>query len=355
MAVEESLHTQMNNLIDSAQWERAKNVVYELLAHQPESSWLHCNMGLVLHNLQDYKNAEIHLKTAIAHDPGYADAYNHLSYVYIGMGRIGTADDCNKTALSLAPNDPDNIVAALNLALAYDNIPLAEHHLKCLEREIPDSALLTSQRNALLSHPKNKNKLDAYKQIEAQKKTLSQDPEYSSAHEEIATLHLKHTKNYSEAEKHIKQALTLEPDDKDYHRVYAKIIRKKNLLIRFLSWPLALFEKHDNEDKQALLIIITMLGVAFLGTSLPPTLLPYLKFAVLALICSFIFLYPIVKLYEYLTLTELYHEMNKVHLFKGPFSKIHRLSYVARFTIFAIITFIFWAIITLTIIQYFPL
>ena len=342
---EESLQTQMQNLMASKQWERAKDVIYEMLARQPESSWLHCNMGSVLYHLEEFQGAEIHLKTAIAHDPGYSDAYNYLAWVYMGMGRMGTADDCNKTALSLDPNDPQNLILAIHLALAYDDIPQAERHLRNLEREIPEGAILTSQRTAILSHPKNKNKIDVHKQIEAHKESLSQDPEYTLAHAQIAELHLKYTKKYTVAEEHIKKALVLEPDSRDYHLLYAKILRKRNPIIRVLGWPLSLFEKAESDDKEYYYIIGAMLLIAILGSTLPPHLQPVLKIAILVIIGSLVLLYPILKLYEYLTLTELYHEMKKVHLFKGPFRKIHRLSYLTRFTIFAVITLAFWATI----------
>jgi len=320
MAVEESLQTQMSNLMDSEQWERARDVIYELLANQPESSWLHCNMGSVLYRLDDYYDAEIHLKTAIAHDPGYSDAYNYLGYVYLSLGRMGTADDCNKTALSLDPNEPANLILAITLALAYDDLPLAEHHLRNLEQEIPEGAVLISQRTAVLSHPKNKNKLDVNKQIEAHNQTLAKDPEYSLAHYNIAKLHLRYTKNYTDAETHIKRALVIEPYDKDYQTLYAKILRRSNVMIRILNWPLTIFESKGNEDSQTTLIVGAMIIVAILGATLPANLQPALKITVLAIISSYLFLYPIIKLYEYLTLTELYHAMNKLSLLGAIFS-----------------------------------
>jgi len=339
-----TLQTQMSELIASGQWEKARDVVYKMLVRQPESSWLHCNMGSILYNLWDCENAEIHLKTAIAQDPNYSDAYNYLAYVYMRMGRMGTADDCNKTALALDPTDSSNLELAIHLALFYDNLPQAEHHLRTLEREIPEGAILTSQRTAVLSHPKSKNKLDAAKQIEAQEKALTQDPEHTAAHAELAALYLKHTKDYSKAEKHIKHALQNEPANKNYHQLYTNIIRKRNPLMRILSWPFGLFGGHGKEDSQYIILIIGMLAIALLGTSLPPHLHPFLQAFVIVMAVLFIVIYPMVKLYEYLTLTEYFHETNQVYLFKGPLRKIHQLPYFTRFSIFALALLSIWAV-----------
>ncbi len=345
MADDESLQTKMSKLMADGQWEEARDVVYRLLSMQPESSWIHCNMGSILYNLWDCKNAEIHLKMAIAQDPNYSDAYNYLAHVYMRMGRMGTADDCNKTALTLEPNDQSNLELAIHLALFYDDLPQAEHHLRSLERVIPEGAVLTSQRTAVLSHPKSKNKLDAAKQIEAQEKALTQDPDHTDAHAELAMLHLKHTKDYKRAEKHITLALTKEPANKKYHLLYTDIIRKKNPLMRILSWPFGLFGSEDREDNHYIIIIFVMLVIALIGSTLPPHLMPVLAVFVSLLVGLFLILYPIIKLYEYLTITDYFHKTNQVHLFKGPLRKIHRLSYSSRVSIFSLLLLSIWAIL----------
>ncbi len=349
MPAEESLHTQFQNLISSEQWDRARDVLYELLAMQPESTWLHQQMGSVLHELKNLKDAEIHLKTAIAHDPSYAEAFTELASVYLSMGRLGTADDTVKVALSLDPYDPHSWMLSFQIALAYDDIPQAKHCYSQLERIIPESAALTDLRTKLLSHPKNKDKIDYEAQLLAHEKTLAQDPEYDMAHYSLAELHLKHTKKYDLAEKHIRTALQKDPGDTDYQKILMRVVRKKNLWLRLLSSPAELFtsiEEKDKEDFVGIIVIVVFLAAVALLSNNNPYLL---RFLIFGLITFFMCSYTISKLYEYMTLTEVYHEMGKVARFKGPFRKIHRLPYQYRFVIFVILTLISWVVLALAI------
>ncbi len=348
MSVEESLHTQMQNLIESSQWERARDVIYEMLSNQPDSSWLHCKMGSVMYELDEFSHAESHLKKAITQDPSYAEAYSQLAWVYFGMKRAGTADDTNKVALSLDPEDFSSWLLSFQLGLFYDDLSRAKKCLEQIEYFLPESEHLTNMRTAYYSHPKNKEKLDVAAQIKAHEKSLAQNPEFDIAHYHIAELYLDHTKDYTKAEFHIKKALLQDPSDQDYQRIYTRIIRKRNPLLRILNAPLSIFESVKRKDKMEEFCIVAMIAIAIIGFTLGENNRHILKYLVLGGFGIFAFIYPITKLYQYLTLSELFHEMNKIHLFKGPMKKIHQLPYSTRFIIFATLTLVFWLLLFLS-------
>lgn len=347
MPIEESLHTQLQNFTESKQWSRARDVIYEMLTIQPDSSWLHCELGSVLYHLSDFKLAEKHLKTAISHDPSYAEAYSQLAWVYSGMNLNGVADDTNKVALSLDPQDASNWILAFHLAIFYDNLDRAKECLDKLEYLLPESEHLTNMRTAYLSHPLNKDKLDVPAQIGAHEESLAQNPEFHLAHYQIAELHLVYTKDYEAAERHIKQALQSDPTDGDYQHTFAKIIRKKTRFLKILNAPLSLFESIKHHNKLEEFLVVVLVGVAAAGLILGENNRDILKYVLLAIIGLFAFIYPISKLYEYLTLSELFHSMNKVHLFKGPMKRVHQLSYSTRFMLFATLTLVFWCLLFL--------
>jgi len=93
MSISDSEHTRLKEHLESQQWNKALEVTFELLESQPESSWLHMAMGNIYHKMNELLYAETSFKSAIYYQDSNVEAYTSLGFVYLAMGRIGTADD----------------------------------------------------------------------------------------------------------------------------------------------------------------------------------------------------------------------------------------------------------------------
>ena len=333
-----SLYTQLNHFLSSGQWQRAKEVLETLLSTQPESAWLHHRMGITLYNLGDYKGSEVHYKKTIATQPDFADAYNGLAHLYLAMGRTGTAEDNIRKALSLDPEDEDNWIIFGHLSLHFQDPHKAiECANKALELD-PDNLgardILTRARAELGDH----QKITPHQQIQEYQQILELAPENDLAHSRIGSVYFNELKDYESAEQHFRSAIKLDPDDKDNQKLLVLALRKRDPILRFLwspltpaLWILSLLEwAWDNKWPLIFVIFITKYLVV-LGVSI-------------ALIFFTIF-WPLAKIYEYLTISDLHQKMGKITFYEGPFAGIHRLKFKTRFFLFVLIMALFWTTI----------
>ncbi len=262
MPQEKSLHTQMQDLIESKQWEKAREVIDQMLPNQPDSSWLHNKMGMVMYERKDYKFAEYHLKTALYNDPSYAEALAQLAWVYFKMKRIGTADDTNKSALSLDSCYPSSWRLSFHLGMSYKDMGRAKHSLDQYQYLLPESIHLAGMHTAYCSHPLSKENFETQVHIEAHEQSLSKDPEFELAHHHLAELHLLHTKQYETAESHIKKALLLAPSNKAYKQTHNRILNKKNPILRILTAPSSFLESLQRKNNLEEFFIVLMIAIA---------------------------------------------------------------------------------------------
>ena len=338
----DSLRTQLSNYMSSGQWERAREAAGRMLTYQPESFWLHFQMGNILYQLDEYKQSEVHLKKCIALSPDFAEGYQLLAFVYMGLNRAGTAEDNIRKALSLDPDDDDSWMLFGNLSLHFEDYKQA---LECANRALhinPENLAARDLKVRAMAAGPSKERISPLEQVRGHEKILHEDPENTLAHCRIGCIYYDDLKDYDLAEEHFRKALELEPEDKDYQKLLVKALRKKDRLLRLLwaplqpaIWILNLLNWSWEKKWPLIFIIFVTKYLVVIG-------------AAIALLFFSLF-WPITKVYEYLTIADIHKKLGKITLYSGPMAKLHKQPFYIRFAIFSTIIAVFWSIIILLI------
>lgn len=335
---ESSLYTQLQNFLASGQWQRAKETTASLLSSSPESTYLHFQMGNILYQLNQYPQSEIHYKRTIALSPDYADGYNGLAYLYLAMGRAGTAEDNIRKAISIDPEDESSWIIFGHLALHFDDPQAAINHAnKALDLD-PDSLGARDILARAKAELKGPQKTSPQEQIRDHQEILRLDPENDLAHTRIGCIHYDELKDYETAEHHFRTALKIDPNDKENQKLLILTLRKRDPILRLLwsplqpaLWILNLFSWAWEKKWPILLLIFVTKYLVVIGVAIS--------------LIFFTIFWPLTKIYEYLTISDLHQKMGKIALYQGPAAKIHKLGFKTRFLLFSLIVLAFWTTI----------
>lgn len=343
---EESLYSQLRSFVSSEQWLRARDVAAQLLSSSPESSWLHCQMGIILYHLKQFAAAEKHLKQAVYLQPDYAQAYKMLGFLYLSMGRAGTAEDNVRKALSLDPDDESSWFLFGHLCLHFDDPKQA---LYCAERALSidpsDVSALDLKARALAEMPEDKT--SPKEQISHYEDILALDPENDLAYSRIGDVYSEKLKKYKLAEEYYRKALFIDPECKAYQNDLIRCLRKRDPILWLLWLPflptkivikLAELVPDGHLKWKHILGLLLALPLLLIGKYL-------IIIAIISAVIFYFFFWPLTKVYEYLTIVEIHKKMGKVAIYKGPFRKLHKMSFFTRFSIFLVCLTSFWLLI----------
>lgn len=336
--VEESLHNQLNHFISSGQWERAREVAGTLLSQQPDSAWLHDQMGDILYKLESYPESEKHYKRAVGLMPDYAPAFFGLARVYMALGRNGVAEDNIRRCLSLDPSDAYAWLLLGHLHLTFEAPEKAEECAETALRLDPECIAAVNLRASARGEKKGAHKASADEQIREHTSVLEADPENDIAHMYIGMVYHDELKDYLKAEGHFRKALGIDPHDKDYQRLLISTLRKLDPLLKILWSPVDLVLKILSFfdwcwDKKWPLVFCLLLA---------PVMKFLFVFAIGLAVVFFVFIWPVIKTYEWFTLVEVHKKMGKLAIYDGPFAWLHRMSFIKRCSLFAVLFVLFW-------------
>lgn len=335
---EEALYNQWMNFSSSDQWDRAQEVLGQLLTKDPESAWLHCQMGSACYQLDQNKESEKHFQKAIALAPDDPDPFQGLTYLYLSMGRAGVAEDHCRKALQLDPDDIDNWTLMTHLCIHFED---AAEATKCVQKASalnPHDSRLISLRTQIGAISKGASKLSPYEQIEGYRDVLRISPENDNAHYSIGLVQINELKDYAGAEKSFRAALKIDPQDTANQKALIQALRKRDPILKVLWSPfnfgMWIFDVYSKawDMKWPIIILIFTWKYFLIG-------------GVVLWLIFFVLFWPMAKVYEALTLVEVHKKMGKISLYTGPLARLHRLSFPLRCLIFGGIFIAFWSMI----------
>jgi protein O-mannosyl-transferase len=100
----------------------------------PSFVGIYNNLGVVLNDQLKFKEAMIHLKSAVKLQPAYSEAHNNLGNALSGLNRFREADIYYKEAIRLNPNYPEahnNLANSLSKKLSFDEAII--HYKKAIQ------------------------------------------------------------------------------------------------------------------------------------------------------------------------------------------------------------------------------
>lgn len=330
-----ALYNQLMHFSTSGQHERVISTGAELLAIDPEDTWVHMRMASAYTGLEKYNESEKHLKKAIATDPESADAFTEYAYLELQRGRMGAADDKIKVSIKLDPtNDYAWYIYGI-LCVNYDDFKQAQFCVKKIRELQPENDYASKLEVMAYSNIDGANQYSKEQKIEEYEKLLAADPEDEFANYNLGLIYLDELNNAQKAEYHFRKALELDPTDKDYQKGLIKAWRKRDLFLRILwipflpiAWSIKVVE-WANKEKWPYIFMIFLFKYLIIVS-------------IVVAVLFFVVFWPIAKLYEYFTLAEIHRKLGVLKLYSGVMEKIHKWEFRKRMMLFVSVVVLYW-------------
>lgn len=324
----------------SRQWDRTLETAQEWLAVEPENSTAHMAAGQALVYLDRHSEAERHIAHVLTAQPGNDIAHRHMSAIQFASGNCKTADESVRKAISL---NTKNAYHWYHLAwMCYrqgDRASAKKFCAHALELNPRDSAFV---HLAILCEPRDQSNVQ---DILAQyQKALELDPTDACIHNSIGACHLDFTRDYQAAEESFRRALFFDPSQPHARSNLFILLKRRDRIYRALHAPRDFFagdlsflipKNYEDSDNSLLHLYVAAL----------PDLILALRHNGIAL--WYMFVWPLVKAYEYLTIGDILSRAGEVGAKRGGFAGYRRWSLLVRMGIFTTLPVAFWGSVAL--------
>ena len=342
----DSEHKRLKQHLDAKQWDQALAVTFELLKTQPQSSWLHATMGSIYRKINELTYAETSFKSSIYYQNSNVDAHTQLGFIYLDMGRTGTADDHCRIALGIDQSYTEAWLLGFKIKLAYSDLPAAREIYATLKRHQVDPNILRNLDFDLKRHTQNKHPIDYKAEISKREELLNLEATDHTVHSELAYFYNKYTNDVDKAKHHIEESLKHYPVKTSTHMTNAIIQRKRPFWLRILTSPVLSLtrpkELPKNEVATAGFVCFALLCLTAFGSKIDSDSPWITQIAIFSIIGMFFVSYTSYQAFLYLKVTESYHQLEKTSLFKGSFQSLHKLPLAKRTWIISILTVSSW-------------
>jgi Flp pilus assembly protein TadD len=324
-----------NRFLSSKQWDRALATAFEWLGKEPENLQAHLVAAQSLINLDREAEAPTHLARVLAGNPENDFAHRLLSIVHFEGGRFKEADESIRKAISLDPNDEYHWHHLARMSYNQGDLGTAK---KCAQKARELNPRDPNIQNLLiLCEPDTpetaKTKIIHYEQI------LELDPENANVYNNMGAQYLEGLKDFAGAEECFRKALFFDPANKMFRRNLFLAIKHRDLVYRTLCAPKDFLFKiiafFQDIRKKSLALYFLMITIWLLA----------LRFVLGGLILWFTLVWPMIKVYEYLTVGDLRSRAGEVGARRGGLLGYRKWSVRLRLGLFAVCLITFWGMI----------
>jgi len=318
--------TMLGRLLASRQWDRALDVSRQWLSLDPENPDPHLAAAQALINLAKYSDAETHILKVLAVRPNNSFALRLASIACQHQDKSQKADDYIQRAIELQPNDAMNWYQLALMRYRKGLLDVAEKHARRSLELQPDNAdTVNLIANCQRGNPNA--------QLAQYLRALELNPENAIVHNNIGAYYLNTTRDYAAAEASFRRSLQLDPTTAIAQKNLFVAIRHRDLLYRILTWPPTILRRaswsrsgHAAITRIALLLLWLAIG----------------RYMILVFGIWLVLVWPLVRAYEYLTLSDILARAGVAGARRGGLLDSHRWPLAARLAIFALVVLAFW-------------
>jgi tetratricopeptide (TPR) repeat protein len=315
----------LQRFIGSRQWDRALEVARDWLAQEPDNTEAHLAAGQALVNMKQFAAAQRHIEKVIAARPNMSFAFRLASIASQNLHKANEAEEYIQRAIELSPMDAMNWYQLALMRYRQGALQSAENHARRALALQPDSADTIN----LIAICQRGNPETQYNQY---LKALELDPENAVVHGNIGVYHLG-KKDYVRAEACFRRALQLDPTNQVAQRNLFETLRQRDPVYRVMTWPRRLLYgaswlRRDRAmaARVGLLLLWLAAGQAFFW----------------ALAGWLLLVLPLVKAYEWMTISDLKSRAGVVGARRGGLFGFHRWPLMARLGLFGALVAAFW-------------
>lgn len=318
--------------MSAGQWDRSLATALEWLAREPENLRAHRVAAQSLINLERTEEAERHLEKVLAGNPSDDFAHRLLAMVYFKAGKFRLADESIHKAISLNPTDAYHWHQLAHMSYRQGDLATAR---KCVAqaRELNprDADILNLAILCESNGPES-----AEQRISQYQEALGLDPENANIHNNIGVQYLDRLKDYAKAEECFRRALFFEPASKTFRKNLFITVKHRDLVYRILctpkDWLFAAINFFGRIRKRSLLLYILMIPLWLLA----------FRFIIGGLVLWFALVWPLTKVYEYLTIGDIRARAGELGVRHGGFLGYRKWPLKVRLSIFAVFLILFW-------------
>ncbi len=318
--------------MSAGQWDRSLATALEWLSKEPENLRAHRVAAQSLINLERAEEAGKHLEKVLAGNPNDGFAHRLMSMVHFREGKFRLADESIHKAISLNPTDAYHWHQLAHMSYRQGDLATAK---KCVARarELnPRDANILNL--AILCEPNGPEV--AGQKIRQFEDALALDPENANLFNNMGAQYLDRLKDYAQAEECFRRALFFEPASKVFRKNLFITVKKRDLVYRILctpkDWLFAAVNFFARTRKKSVLLYILMIPLWLLA----------FRFIIGGLALWFTLVWPLTKVYEYLTIGDIRARAGELGVRRGGFLGYRKWPLKLRLSIFATFLLSFW-------------
>jgi tetratricopeptide (TPR) repeat protein len=316
----------LQRLLGSRQWERALDLARDWLSQDPESAEAHLAAGQALVNLGRYAEAQTHLKKVLAARPDYGFALRLASIACCNQKQYDEADRYISRAIELQPNDAIHWYQLALIRYRQGALETAEKHARrSLELQPQNADTINLIAICQRGNPEG--------QYQHYLRALEINPENSTVHANLGNYYLSTARDYPAAEAAFRRALQLDPTNEFAQRNLFTVLRLRDPFYRVLTMPREFLRRiswarsgHTTMVRIGLVVVWMLMGRYFL----------------FVLVGWLLLVWPVLKAYEYLTLSDIRAKAGEVGARRGGWFGSHRWPLMVRLGILALVIILFW-------------
>jgi tetratricopeptide (TPR) repeat protein len=317
----------------SGQWDRVLETARDWVAADPENARAHLAAGQALLNLKRYPEADPFLRRALAGEPQNSVAHRFISIAHFHGGRFKEADEAIQKAISLSPEDHYNWYHLAWMFYRQGDRLSARKYAERARQLAPRDADVVNLL-ALCAPSGGAASEQKLRQYEA---ALELDPENAEVHNNIGAYHLNVTRDFVAAEECFRRALFFDPALKTARANLFLAVKHRDRVYQVICVPrdglLQGFSMMRRARKKGFLVYLLLLPVWILA----------FRFLLAALILWCLLIWPMGKVYEFLTIGDIRAQAGEVGSRRGGFLGYRRWPVRVRLSIFAVCLVSFWA------------